>query len=43
MPLDVDYIAGRQAIERIMAKIGNAPHMEREEIADKIIEFEKTL
>lgn len=43
MPLDVDMIAGRDAIKKIEKLLSNMPHMEREEIADDIIEFAEKL
>ena len=39
MPLDVDAIAAKQAIEELEKILGNQPHGEREQIADEIIEF----
>ena len=39
MPLDVDAIAAQQAIEQLEKIIRNHPHMEREQLADDIIEF----
>lgn len=39
MGLDVDYIAGKQAIESLEKLLSNQEHGEREGIADEIIEF----
>jgi hypothetical protein len=39
MGLDVDYIAGSQAIEKLEELLSDIEHGEREEIADEIIEF----
>ena len=39
MPLDVDYIAGKQAIDKLHKLLSDQPHGEREEIADEIIEL----
>lgn len=39
MGLDVDYIAGSQAIEKLEELLSDVEHGEREEIADDIIEF----
>ena len=38
MGLDVDYLAAKEAIEKIEDLLSNIPHGEREEIADDIIE-----
>ena len=43
MGLDIDYIAGKEAIEQINKVLSSTPHGEREEIADKIIAFVKLL
>lgn len=43
MSLDVDYIAGAQALDDIGEVLSNTPHGEREEIADKIIAFAESL
>lgn len=37
--MDVDYIAGKQAIEDLNKLFIDQEHGEREEIADEIIEF----
>ena len=37
--MDVDYIAGKQAIEELEKLLSNQEHGEREQIADDIIEF----
>ncbi len=37
--MDVDYIAAKQAIERLEKLLSDTPHGEREQIADDIIEF----
>lgn len=39
MPLDVDYIAAKQAIEKLAKLLSDQKHGEREAIADDIIEF----
>jgi hypothetical protein len=39
MPLDVDYITAKQAIEELSKFLADQPHGEREQIADEIIEF----
>lgn len=39
MGLDVDYIAGKQAIEKLEKLLSDQPHGEREKIADEIIEL----
>jgi hypothetical protein len=39
MGMDVDYIAGKQAIEELEKLLSNQEHGEREQIADDIIEF----
>jgi len=39
MPLDVDAIAANQALNILKKLVRKQPHMEREEIADDIIEF----
>ena len=39
MPLDVDYIVGRDAIEELGEILSNCEHGKREDIADDIIEF----
>lgn len=39
MPLDVDYIAAKQAIEQLQELLSSMPHMKREQIADDIIEL----
>jgi hypothetical protein len=43
MGLDVDYIAGHEAIEKIEELLSDKPHGEREEMADDIIEFSDKL
>lgn len=43
MPMDVDYIAAKQAIERLEELLSSIPHMEREQIADDIIEMVELL
>lgn len=43
MGLDIDYIAAHQAIEKIEKLLSNVKHGEREEIANKIIEFAEKL
>lgn len=37
MGMDIDYIAAKQAIDRLEAKLGDIPHGKREKIADEII------
>lgn len=37
--MDVDYIAGKQAIEELENLLSDQEHGEREQIADDIIEF----
>lgn len=39
MPMDIDYIAAKDAIDELSKLLFNMPHGEREEIADEIIEF----
>lgn len=39
MPLDVDYVAGNQAIEVLKELLSQQPHGEREDIADEICAF----
>lgn len=39
MGLDVDYIAGKRAVEELEILLSNQQHGEREVIADEIIEF----
>ena len=39
MGLDVDFIAGDNAIKKLKELLSNQEHGEREEIADEIIEF----
>ena len=39
MPLDVDFVAADQALEKLREILSNQPHMKREGIADDIIEF----
>ncbi len=39
MGMDLDYIAGKQAIDELEKVFCNIQHGEREEIADDIIEF----
>ena len=39
MGMDLDYIAGKQAIEELEKLFSDQEHGEREEIADDIIEF----
>lgn len=39
MGMDLDYIAGKQAIEDLEKLFDDQEHGEREEIADDIIEF----
>lgn len=43
MPMDVDYIAGKQSLDRIYQLMSRIPHGEREAIADDIIEMEQKL
>jgi len=43
MGLDVDYIAAKDAIEKIEKTVSDMPHGEREDIADEIIEFAENL
>lgn len=43
MPLDVDYIAGKQAIDKLSLLLSRIQHGEREAIADDIIEMVKAL
>ena len=37
--MDVDYIAGKQAIDELEKLLSDQKHGEREQIADDIIEF----
>lgn len=37
--MDLDYIAGNEAIEELEKLLSDQEHGEREEIADEIIEF----
>lgn len=39
MGMDLDYIAGKQAIDELEKLLGDQEHGNREEIADEIIEF----
>ncbi len=39
MPMDVDYLAGNQAMEELKKLFSDQKHGEREKIADDIIEF----
>lgn len=39
MGLDVDYVAGKQAIEKLEKLFSDQGHGERQELADDIIEF----
>jgi hypothetical protein len=39
MGLDVDYVAGKQAIEELEELLSTKGHGKREKIADDIIEF----
>ena len=39
MPMDIDYVAAKQAIDELMYLLNQQPHGEREGIADEIIEF----
>lgn len=39
MPMDVDYIVAKDAINELDELLSNIPHGERETIADEIIEF----
>lgn len=39
MPLDIDYLAAKQAIEKLEQLLSSFPHMGREKIADDIIEM----
>ena len=39
MGIDLDYLAGKQAIEELEKLFSDQGHGEREEIADDIIEF----
>ena len=41
--MDVDYIAGKQAIEKLEKLLSDKEHGKREEIADDIIEFVKNM
>lgn len=43
MPMDVDYIAGKQAIDKLSELLSETPHGEREAIADDIIEMVEKL
>lgn len=43
MPMDVDYIAGKQALDSLYKLLSSIPHGEREAIADDIIEMEEKL
>ena len=43
MGLDVDYIAGQQAITKLKALLDDTPHGTREKIADELIKFVKYL
>jgi len=39
MGLDIDYIAGKQAIDELQSILNDIPHGKREKIADELIEF----
>lgn len=39
MGMDVDYLAGKQAIDELEKLFSDQPHGEREQIADEIIDF----
>lgn len=39
MGMDVDYLAARQAIDKLEKMLSDTPHGKRENIADEIIEF----
>ncbi|MCK9574635.1 MAG: hypothetical protein WC979_00380 [Candidatus Pacearchaeota archaeon] len=43
MGMDIDYLAGKRAVEEIEELLSDKPHGEREEIADDIIAFAKSL
>lgn len=43
MPMDVDYIVAKDAINELDKLLSNVPHGEREEIADEIIQFVETI
>lgn len=43
MPMDIDYVAATQALDNIKTILDKQPHMEREKIADEIIEFQLKL
>ena len=42
MGLDLDWLAGKQAIDRLEQLLSDTPHGEREEIANKIINLINT-
>jgi hypothetical protein len=39
MPMDIDYIAAKHAIDELSRLLNEQEHGEREEIADEIINF----
>ena len=39
MGMDIDYIAAKDAIDKLESLLINQPHGEREEIADEILNF----
>ena len=39
MPMDVDYVVAKQAINELDKLLSNIPHGEREEITDEIVTF----
>ena len=43
MPMDVDAVAGNQAIDKLKEIFSGHPHGEREEFADDIIDFVKKM
>lgn len=43
MPMDIDYIAGKQAIDKLSYLLSQQPHGEREAIADDIIDMVEKL
>lgn len=43
MPMDIDYVAAKNAIHDLINLLDVQPHGEREQIADEIIEFVKIM
>ena len=41
--MDIDYIAAAQVLDRLTRLLANTPHGQREDIADDIIAFVKSM